>query len=297
MNLAQLETLIWVARLKSFSMAATRMNTTQPAVSKRIQELERELGVSLFNRTQRHVQLTPKGRECLGYAEKAMAVVTQLKNRISVQHVTSGRASLGVSELIAQTWLPELLFQLKRDYPELIIDPTVDMTLSLLRGFETGDYDVILIGGHGITSAYPVLELGESPYAWMAKPGTEDPTKILTPRDLQKRQILIWTKQAALYQSIENWFIRHNAYPTDRILCNTTMAIVSLTIAGLGISLLPIELVKRQLADNLLCIIPTEPRFAPVRYQATYVPSIWPGFGRIIAEAAERISWFRSTRR
>src|SRR5262245_58413729 len=100
----------------------------------------------------------------------------------------------------------------------------------------------------------------------MAKSGTEDPSKLLTPRDLQTRRILTWTKQAALYQSIDDWFIRHNAYPSDRILCNTTMSIVNLTASGLGISLLPIELVKRELAENILSIIPTEPEFAPVRY-------------------------------
>src|SRR4030095_13817809 len=103
MNLEQIETMAWVARLRSFSMAAIKMNTTQPAVSKRVQELEKELGVLLFNRTQRHVQLTLKGRECLAYAEKIMAVVLDLKSHISAQHVVSGRVSLGVSELIAQT--------------------------------------------------------------------------------------------------------------------------------------------------------------------------------------------------
>ena len=297
MNLFQIETMAWVARLKSFSMAAAKMNTTQPAVSKRIHELEKELGVLLFNRSQRHVQLTPKGRECFAYAEKIMAVVLDMKSHVSAHHAVSGRVSLGVSELIAQTWLHELLFQLNRDYPELIIDPTVELTLSLLRGFEAGQYDVLLIGGNGITTTHPVLELGQSKFAWMAKPGTESPSKPLTPRDLQTRRILTWTKEAALYQSIDDWFIQNNAYPLDRILCNATMSIVTLTISGLGISLLPIELVKRELAEKQLCIIPTKPEFPSVRYLATYVPSLWPGFGRIIAEAAEKISWFKSKRR
>ncbi len=292
MNLQQIETLIWVARLSSFSGAAIKMNTTQPAVSTRIRELENELGVALFARDQRNVRLTPKGREALAYAEQIMASLGDLRSKVSAQHAASGRVSLGVSELIAQTWLPELLARLSSDHPELTIDPTVDMTLPLLRGLERGDFDVLLVGGRGVATQYPVLELGYSEYAWMAKPGTEDVSKRLTPQDLQSRRILTWTKEAAIYQSIEDWFVRHDAYPANKILCNTTMSMVTLTAAGLGISLLPFELVRRELAEGTLVVIPTEPRFDPVRYQAIYVPTLWPGFGRIIADAAQQVSRF-----
>jgi DNA-binding transcriptional LysR family regulator len=292
MNFQQIETVIWVARLRSFSGAATKMNTTQPAVSTRVRELESELGVTLFARGQRGVRLTPKGREALAYAEQIMASLGDLRRKVSAKYPASGRVGLGVAEVIAQTWLPELLATLNRDHPELTIDPTVDMTLPLLRGLQQGDFDVLLIGGHGITTEYPVLELGYVEYAWMAKPGTEDPMKRLTPRDLQSRRILTWTKEAAIHKSIDDWFIQNGAYPANKILCNTTMSMVSLTAAGLGISLLPLELVTHELREGTLSIIPTEPRYQPVRYQAIYVPTLWPGFGRVIAETAQRMSKF-----
>jgi DNA-binding transcriptional LysR family regulator len=63
MNLRQVETFYWAAKLGSFSAAAERMNATQSTVSMRIQEIERDLGVALFDRVQRTARLTPKGRE------------------------------------------------------------------------------------------------------------------------------------------------------------------------------------------------------------------------------------------
>ncbi len=61
-DLKSLETFVWVARQQSFRAAAERLNTTQPAVSQRIVQLEDHLGVSLLQRTTRRVALTGKGR-------------------------------------------------------------------------------------------------------------------------------------------------------------------------------------------------------------------------------------------
>lgn len=70
MNTRFLETFLWAARLNSFSAAAERLHTTQASVSNRIAALERELGVVLFTRDVRCVNLTPAGRLALQHAEK-----------------------------------------------------------------------------------------------------------------------------------------------------------------------------------------------------------------------------------
>jgi hypothetical protein len=58
-----LETLLWIARLGTFAAAAARLNTTQPAISARVRELESHLGTALFRREGRTMALTPAGRE------------------------------------------------------------------------------------------------------------------------------------------------------------------------------------------------------------------------------------------
>src|SRR5260221_443266 len=65
-----LETFVWVANLRSFRGAAEKLNTTQPAISMRIAQLEEDLGVRLLERDRRLVSPTEKGQLLLGYADR-----------------------------------------------------------------------------------------------------------------------------------------------------------------------------------------------------------------------------------
>ena len=79
MKLQQLETFFWVVKLGSFAAAATRLHATQSTISMRIRELEKSLGVELFDRSQRSAKLTPKGSELMGYAERLLDMATELE--------------------------------------------------------------------------------------------------------------------------------------------------------------------------------------------------------------------------
>ena len=68
--LYHLETLLWIDRLGTFSAAAERLNTTQPAVSARMRELEQRLGSALFRRDGRAMSLTPAGRKLVAEANR-----------------------------------------------------------------------------------------------------------------------------------------------------------------------------------------------------------------------------------
>lgn len=289
MNFEQLETLVCLSRLRSFRAVAEALNTSQPGVSLRIQRLEEELGVLLFDRTQRSVSLTALGRECLAYAEQIVAWRDELQSR--VQGPLHGRINLGVSELIAHTWLSDLLSALSSRYPGLRINPTIDLTPKLLSELDAGEFDVILIGAHALSTTHPVRDLGSVSYRWIGRPPVAVSDTPLTPRDLQARQIITWSKEAALHRSIGDWFIAHGSYPEEPITCNSALTMAAMAVAGLGISLLPVELVQRELAEGQLAIIPVEPEFEPVEYKAVY-SSRRGSLGEIVATTAGEVSTF-----
>src|ERR1700746_1772252 len=69
-----IETFLWVVTLGNFRAAGEKLNTTQPAISQRIAQLERELGVKLLNRDHRVASPTPSGRQLMVYAEKLIGL-------------------------------------------------------------------------------------------------------------------------------------------------------------------------------------------------------------------------------
>jgi DNA-binding transcriptional LysR family regulator len=296
MKLNQLESLMWVARLRSFQGAAARLNATQPAISIRIRELERELGTTLIDRGRRGVCLTAEGRECLAYAEQVTTSVSELRRRMGTRDAVRGRVSLGVSELIVHTWLPSLLGKIGARYPDVQVDATVDMTPRLLRGLDSGEFDVILVGTHNLATTYPTFELGRVPYFWMTRDEIRGRRKRLSPRELERHCIITWSPEAAVHQPINDWFTANGAHLTRRIVCNTAASMAAMAEAGLGVTLLPLALVERELSEGRLRIIPTEPEFAPVPYWAVYVPSQKDSPGRIVAEMSREVSSFLLTK-
>jgi DNA-binding transcriptional LysR family regulator len=293
MNLPQLESLIWVARLKSFRAAAARLNTTQPGISLRIQQLEKELGARLVDRAQRTISLTAEGRECLAYAERIILWSNELRARAGAREIVHGRVSLGVSELVAHTWLADLLSVIGSRYPEVQIDTNVEMTPRLLRGLEAGDYGLTLLGTHRLATTFAVRDLGTLRFHWMEKPDGKKSVQKLTPKDLQNRRIITWSKDAAIYRLVEDWFTRNGAYPGQKLTCNTAMTMASLAAAGLGVTLLPRELVKQELAAGMLRVIPTAPALDLVRYYAVYVPARRGSLAELVAKTAEEVSTFK----
>src|SRR5215210_8890997 len=107
-NVRGLETLLWVARLGGFGAAARHLHVTQPAITRRIRELEEELGTPLFHREKRQIVLTPSGRQCVQIAERIVADVAALHEAAGRSTGVTGTIRIGVSEVIALSWLDRL---------------------------------------------------------------------------------------------------------------------------------------------------------------------------------------------
>jgi DNA-binding transcriptional LysR family regulator len=71
----ELEAFVYIAQLGGFTEASRRLNRSQPAISRRIRELERSLGATLFERAGRGVSLTEAGKALRPYAEAALATI------------------------------------------------------------------------------------------------------------------------------------------------------------------------------------------------------------------------------
>ncbi len=123
MELDALQAFAEVARQGSFSGAATRLFLTQPAVSKRIAGLEKELDRRLFDRIGRRIALTEAGRILLPAAERLLADAAELKRQVSnLAGQVSGPLALGTSHHIGLHRLPPVLRAFHREHPDVKLD-------------------------------------------------------------------------------------------------------------------------------------------------------------------------------
>jgi len=90
-----IETFMWVVTLGSFRGAAQKLHTTQPAISQRIAQLEREVGVRLLQRDRRMVLPTPSGRQMMVYAEKLIGLRSEMLAVVGDRTPTAPGAGIG----------------------------------------------------------------------------------------------------------------------------------------------------------------------------------------------------------
>ena len=107
-----------VAELKSFTKAAERLYISQPALTKSIGKLERELGVKLFDRTTTPVQLTYAGERYLAGMKNIAAMRYQLEKELEdISNMRKERLVVGIPDTRSQRWLPKILPAFLRERP------------------------------------------------------------------------------------------------------------------------------------------------------------------------------------
>jgi len=122
-ELSSLHAFVQVARDRSFSRAAQALFITQPAVSKRIAGLERELGTPLFDRVGRQVLLTEAGRQLLPRAEQLLDDMTDIRRELSnLSKQVAGTLLMGTSHHIGLHRLPRVLKGYTIRYPEVDLE-------------------------------------------------------------------------------------------------------------------------------------------------------------------------------
>lgn len=123
MQISQIRAFLAVAELKSFSLAADRLHITQPAVSKRIRQLEDSVKTALFDRIGKRSILTPNGQTFLPHAERILHEMKAFKADMSRQHnQPSGILKLATSHHIGLHRLPQVLRDFKIEYPQVDLD-------------------------------------------------------------------------------------------------------------------------------------------------------------------------------
>jgi DNA-binding transcriptional LysR family regulator len=287
-----LETLLWIVRLGGVGAAARHMNLTQPAVTRRIRELERDLNARLFYRSGRGVQLTAIGQSCAIVAERIVADAGAFRQTSGADALLSATIRLGVAEVVALTWLHRLLAKIEKNYPMVQIELDIDLTTNLITKLEQGTIDIAFLPGHPTIQGSVRTSLGLSPLRWMCKPGFWGRSKILTPKDLANVPIFTLSRGSNSYAIMTGWFSEAGIVPQQIGHCNSLTVIATLVERGIGVSLLPLHLFGDRVRAKKLSALAERPKVPVVEYWAVHRPIAgFPILGRI-AELAKAESSF-----
>ncbi|MBW4710492.1 LysR family transcriptional regulator [Roseobacter sp. YSTF-M11] len=139
---------IAVAEEQHFRRAAERLGVAQPALSRAIQYLEKELGVVLFTRSNRNVQITPAGESFLAGCRGVINSIDHAVDNTRLAHRgLLGSLRIGYTDMAIAGCLPVLLKAFQDGHPNIILQPHHDVTVTQLQKLDTGALDIGFVTG------------------------------------------------------------------------------------------------------------------------------------------------------
>jgi len=145
MSLRHLRGFVTIADAGGFARAATRLNLSQPALSRQIHALEAELGVTLFDRVGRRVQLTSEGEDLLRRSRRLLAEADSLGERaLMLKAGEAGILRVGAPPQVIENLLADFLTDYRRRRPAVEVHLVEDGGAALQRRLERGDVHLIM---------------------------------------------------------------------------------------------------------------------------------------------------------
>ncbi len=268
-----IETFLWVVTLGSFRGAGQRLNTTQPAISQRIAQLEREMGVKLLNRDHRVVSPTPSGRQLMLYAEKLIGLRAEMMAEVGDRSAMRGVLRLGVAETIVHTWLSQLIKSVNTAYPNLSLEIEVDITPNLTARLMAQEIELALLLGPLPASGVRNRVLCDYPIGFLASPSLGLPPGPLKAKDLAKFPIITFPRKTQPYETVRSLFNRPDL-PPIRLHASASLAtVIHMALEGLGIAVIPTSIVENELADGRLRLLSTDLKITPLTFSASWLES------------------------
>jgi DNA-binding transcriptional LysR family regulator len=268
-----IETFLWVVNLGSFRGAAQKLNTTQPAISQRIAQLEHEMGVRLLQRDRRAASPTPAGRQMMVYAEKLIGLRSEMMAAIGNRSAMHGVLRLGVAETIVHTWLSKLIKSVNETYPNLSLEIEVDITPNLRARLLAQEIELAFLIGSPATSTVRSQELCDYPVGFLASPSLGLGKGPLTVEDLAKFPIITFPRKTQPYEVVRSLFNRPEL-PPIRLHASASLAtVIHMAIEGLGIAVIPTAIVQNELADGRLQLLSTDLQMQPLTFCASWLTS------------------------
>lgn len=243
MEIRQLEYFLMVSRVNSFTRAAERLYVSQPAVTNAVKSLEDELGIQLFDRSQKQALLTTEGKIFFAHVEQIMTGISNTLEEInSLKNLGAGVVNIGLTSLGG---IPSSVFLLKEfveSYPNIKISVREDETEKLQKLLVEDKLDFAFVFSGEEKSALAYLKLPP-----------QELTLCCNRRHRFRRQNVLPLEELLSEPLILHKSTKENlAKKFQNVVAEIShvQTIKSLVSAGIGVSILPEEIFEQD--DNLI---------------------------------------------
>jgi DNA-binding transcriptional LysR family regulator len=243
MELRHLRTIAAVAKHRSLTKAGEELYLTQSAISQQISRLERELGVEVFRRTSRSVELTAEGRVILGYAQRVLTEVDGMRSELEeITGLLRGELHIGGVYPTGPYDLFGMLADFRAAHPGVAIhmgEATQDDVLVALRADEL-DCAFAALEPDALGDEFAATLIWEDEFVVALAP--EHPLcaqSQVTFEELAAEDLISYRDNSALRRRVERRLGDRDLEPREAFICTEMAAVRGLASKGLGVAVMP----------------------------------------------------------
>jgi DNA-binding transcriptional LysR family regulator len=255
MTFRQLETFLAVARAKNFTRAGEALHVSQSTLSQHVLELERELGVRLFDRLGRAVALTEAGRLLEEQATRIAAAVAGARRTIdALKGLERGSLVIGASTTPGIYVLPSVIGAFRRRYPGIDVSLRIGNSRVIEERIRADEADLGVVGGHILGAKEQCLAAGLLDELLLIVPPRHPWTKRreVAPRELADVPVLMREQGSATRLVTERALRQAGVKVTIAMELDHIEAIKQAVIAGLGVAFVSTYAVRGEIATRRL---------------------------------------------
>ncbi len=252
MDLRSLDVFVQVAELNSFTRAGERLGYSQPTVSFQIKQLERELGVQLFERIGHTISLTDDGRKALSYAQNILRMSQEMVHGADLPEEPSGVIRLAMADSLCTPLIVKEFARFRAAYPKVSLKVTTAGTDALFRLLDHNEADLVCTLDNPIYSNTYVISheetigvhfvcAADSPLAAMPEVRIED---------LLPYPFLLTEKGMSYRRLLDEWLAGRSIEIQPVLEIGSADQICRLVEEGVGVSFLPDYVTETAVQEN-----------------------------------------------
>jgi DNA-binding transcriptional LysR family regulator len=288
LTIKQIETFFWVAKLGTLQRAADKLHITQSAATKRLQEMGARSAVPLFDGTSKKSSLTAKGREVLEQCERLLDSIGRLEEVGNADQHIARVLHIGVTDLVVLTWFPKFMREMSEYYPDVTIQPEIDLSGPLKEKVIDGRLDLAFLPEPELPSSMARLSLGRAQFAWFCPPRSFNDAETISLHELAKYRVIEQSAKSIITVVSSRMFDAIGIDPVRIYGGNNVVALSGLIEAGVGASCLPIDLFARQVREGRMQMVRTNPPAPSISYDAVFLKNPHSALGYAVADIAKR---------